>query len=454
MATTKLDEEKKLQTELNNTNPKSSPAQSQNLNTAGTVQKNTQSATPANSVLGNVAVPAPTKPTYNAKYDSQINDLMNQMNNRQPFSYDVNKDILYEQYKDQYIKTGKLAMQDTIGQASAMTGGYGNSWAQNAGQAAYNASLGELNDIIPQLYSMAYDRYNQEGQDLLNRYNMLSDRENQEYGRYMDAVNDYYAERDFAYGKERDEIADRQWQQSFDYGKEQDAIANNQWQQSFDRSVLESDREYNYQMGRDQINDQRYENEFAYQKEQDAIANNQWQQQFDRGVLESDREYDYMLGRDAIDDQRYTEEMEYRKYLDEIERQQWQDSFDHMQDQDWIDDRQWQAEFEQRKEQNDIANRQWEKQFNAEYGKKDDKASGNVNEDVKQVALNGTVPFSEEKFAEFNKTEWSEYFNLIRLNKGESAALDELERLASSGLLPTEMATVAAIAARGGMKGH
>jgi hypothetical protein len=35
---------------------------------------------------------------------------MSQIQNRPAFSYDVNSDALYQQYKDQYIRQGKLAM--------------------------------------------------------------------------------------------------------------------------------------------------------------------------------------------------------------------------------------------------------------------------------------------------------------------------------------------------------
>lgn len=95
------------------------------------------------------------------EYDS----LYDQYKNRGDFTYDLNGDALYQQYKDKYIQQGKLAMADTMGQAAAMTGGYGNSYAQSVGQQAYQASLDNLNDIVPELYAMALDRYNQKGQD-------------------------------------------------------------------------------------------------------------------------------------------------------------------------------------------------------------------------------------------------------------------------------------------------
>lgn len=126
---------------------------------------------------------------YQSQWQEKLDQLMNSIINREKFSYDLNGDALYQQYKDKYIKQGKLAMGDAMGQASAMTGGYGNSHAQSVGQQAYNAQLEKLNDIVPELYQMALDKYNREGQDLMNQYGMVMDRENLDYGRHMDEEN-------------------------------------------------------------------------------------------------------------------------------------------------------------------------------------------------------------------------------------------------------------------------
>ena len=64
--------------------------------------------------------------------------------NRGDFQFDVNADALYQQYKDHYTQPGKTAMQDTVGKAAALTGGYGSSYAQTVGQQAYQAHLKQL----------------------------------------------------------------------------------------------------------------------------------------------------------------------------------------------------------------------------------------------------------------------------------------------------------------------
>lgn len=132
--------------------------------------------------------------SYESQWDGELTELYNRIANRKPFSYDIGTDPVYQQYREQYQRQGRLAMQDTMGQAAALTGGYGSTYGEQVGQQAYNAYLQNLNDVVPDLYNAAYNRYRDEGTDLYNQYGLLSDRENQAYSRYRDAVNDYYAD--------------------------------------------------------------------------------------------------------------------------------------------------------------------------------------------------------------------------------------------------------------------
>jgi peptidoglycan hydrolase-like protein with peptidoglycan-binding domain len=146
------------------------------------------------------AVLAAQPGAYQSKWQSQLDDIIGRILNREAFSYDFNEDALYKQYAEQYMRGGKLAMQDTMGQAAAMTGGYGNSYASTAGNQAYQEYLSQLNAVIPELYGMALDRYQMEGQEMYNQYGLLSDQEAQDYGRYQDSYNKWLAERDYATG--------------------------------------------------------------------------------------------------------------------------------------------------------------------------------------------------------------------------------------------------------------
>ena len=169
---------------------------------------------------------------YQSQWQQTLNDTISKIQNREKFTYDVNADALYQQYKDRYIQQGQQAMMDTMGQAAALTGGYGNSYAQSVGQQTYQGYLQGLNDKIPELYQLALDQYNQKGTDLMNQYGLLADRENVDYGRYRDQMGDYNTqlnmllnqynnERSFDYGQYRDAAADAKWQAEFDEAKRQ-----------------------------------------------------------------------------------------------------------------------------------------------------------------------------------------------------------------------------------------
>lgn len=95
-----------------------------------------------------------------SSYKEQLEDIYNKIMNRKEFSYDLNGDMLYQQMKDQYQVLGKTAMQDTMGEAAALTGGYGNTYAQSVGQQTYDEYLRQLNDNIPDLYQLALQQYN------------------------------------------------------------------------------------------------------------------------------------------------------------------------------------------------------------------------------------------------------------------------------------------------------
>lgn len=131
---------------------------------------------------------------YESRWDSQLDELYNQIANRKKFSYDLGTDPLYQQYREQYQRQGRLAMQDTMGQAAALTGGYGSTYGEQVGQQAYNAYLQSLNEIVPQLQQQAYQQYQDEGTELYNRYNLVKGRDDTEYGRYRDTVSDYYSD--------------------------------------------------------------------------------------------------------------------------------------------------------------------------------------------------------------------------------------------------------------------
>lgn len=164
------------------------------------------------------------KPTFESQYQSKLDDLYEQIMSREKFNYNFNADPMYQMYKDKYTQQGKRAMEDTMGQAASLTGGYGSSYSQSAAQQTYQNHLQELNNMIPTLRDQAYQQYRDEGNDMLNKYNVTADAYNREYGEYRDAVSDWQADRSFNYGMYSDE-------RNFDYN--QFAQERNYWNDEY-----------------------------------------------------------------------------------------------------------------------------------------------------------------------------------------------------------------------------
>lgn len=166
---------------------------------------------------------------FESKYEGQISDILDNILNRPKFSYtaeDMTNDDLYKMYRDQYMRQGNLAMRDTMGNAAALTGGYGNTYASAAGQQAYDNYVSMLNDKALGFYDRAYQRYNDEGQNLYNQMNVVTGLDNTDYQRHRDTVSDYYNDLNYYNGRYNQEYG-------YDYGQYQDRVAADQWAQEF-----------------------------------------------------------------------------------------------------------------------------------------------------------------------------------------------------------------------------
>lgn len=169
------------------------------------------------------------KPSYSPSYDDELHAIYDKIVNRDKFSYDAASDPLWNQYINQYTTKGKLAMMDTMGEAAALTGGYGSSYGQMVGQQTYQGYLQEANQALPQFYQMALEGYTREGDALNQQYAMIGDMRDTEYGRYMDALNQHWNEVNYHQGL-ADTAYDRganayYTSQEMGYGRQQDAYA-------------------------------------------------------------------------------------------------------------------------------------------------------------------------------------------------------------------------------------
>ena len=206
--------------------------------------------------------------SFNFSENKWLEGIKDNIKNYDKFSYDVNSDALYQQYAEQYARMGKMASADVMGQAAAMTGGYGNSYAATVGNQAYQSYIQQLNDKVPELYQLALEQHNMEKQDLYNQYSMLLSEYEREYGLYSDEYNklldslgiakdDYYSGADMFYTEQgnKNNVLGQEFSDAMSLWE---ADTNNKWAQA------EWDESAN-----------RYANEEAWRQKEYDLSNRQ-----------------------------------------------------------------------------------------------------------------------------------------------------------------------------------
>lgn len=129
---------------------------------------------------------------YKPNYQTQINDLLGRIQNREPFQYDFASDPVYQNYAERYMYMGRQAMKDAMAQSMQNSGGFANTWAQTAGQQAYDDYLTRLGEIVPQLQQNAYAMWQNEGDQLRQNLAMYQGLDAQDYERWLDQRNYWY----------------------------------------------------------------------------------------------------------------------------------------------------------------------------------------------------------------------------------------------------------------------
>lgn len=271
---------------------------------------------------------------YQSQYSDTIKGLLDNILNQKDFSYDFNKDALYQNYKNQYMQQGKQSMLDTQAAASSLNGGFGSSYATSAASQAYQQYLTQLNDKIPELYNLALQKYQMDTDKMYNQLSAVGNQEDREYGQYRDTVSDWKDDRSYGlnqyntmynqdYGAYRDQVSDYYNDRDY-YAGRQDSIDNKEQQE----------KEFAYRQYRDSISDSQWQQTFDYNKNRDAVSDSQWQQSFD-----------YNKNRDAVSDSQWQQNFDYNKGRDEVSDSQWQQTFDYNKERDTISDQQWEKQY-------------------------------------------------------------------------------------------------------------
>lgn len=222
---------------------------------------------------------------YESPYGSKIEEIYDKIMNRGDFSYDFNADPLYQQYKDQYIQGGQRAMQDTMADAAALTGGYGNSYASTAGNLAYQQYLTGLNDVIPELQQQAYQRYQDAGSELMNQLSLTQGLDEMAYGRHSDEMGKLLQQIQLMQGMDQDA-----------YGRYQDA-----GKELYDRLQITQ--------GMDQD---------AYNKYRDEVGDYYTDLEYLTGAAGDQYNRDYAAYQDALDKYMADRDYYYGKSQDEL----------------------------------------------------------------------------------------------------------------------------------------
>lgn len=139
----------------------------------------------------------------------------------------------YQNLADQYMQNGQLAMENTLGTASQMSGGLDSSYAVGAAQQAYNNYMTNLQDAAQQAYKlqmadkagqlsalqdqqkMYFDAY---GDDYKRAFDAYGDNDNRMYNWYSLLQNQANADRNFQYGMLTDPLTQKS---NVDYGNAQ-----------------------------------------------------------------------------------------------------------------------------------------------------------------------------------------------------------------------------------------
>ncbi len=200
-------------------------------------------------------------------YTDQIASLLREYQNREAFAYNPDEDLMFQNMLASAMRGGQTAMMDTMGQAAALTGGYGSTYSQAVGNQAYNQYIQGAYDTLPDYYQMAFDAYNREGDAMLNQIDMLNDADATEYERMYNAYTQNYANAMNLYNQEYAQWENEQTQRLNEAEMAYRYAALAQEQAQFEASLAQEKAQYEAKLAQEQAqyeaDQQRYSAERA-----------------------------------------------------------------------------------------------------------------------------------------------------------------------------------------------
>lgn len=212
---------------------------------------------------------------FQSQWKDQINNTLNNIINEKEFSYtgkDLMNDDLYKMYSDLYEKNARKAMQDAQGEAADLTGGYGSTYSQAAGQQAYDDKMSSLNEIALTLADKAYQKYLDNRSNRYNQLGALQGQDNIDYDRYRDEVGDWQTDRNYYAGR-YDNTYDR------DYAAFRDAVADKQYLANYYAGLYGTDSGNELSAWQANRGAEEYEKSYILNKNADERAAEEWELQ-------------------------------------------------------------------------------------------------------------------------------------------------------------------------------
>lgn len=188
---------------------------------------------------------------WNNPYAEQIQQALAALN--QPYVYDPNNPQA-QAVRENYTQAGQQAMENTLAQVSARTGGLASSYAGTAAQQQYNNYMQGMNDALLEVEQQAKQNWLADQGLKQANLQLLMAMASQDENSYYNALNAQMAAQQY-----KDDLAYRQWQQQFSqqeylnqlmYQNWQQGLTEDQWEfekQQYQNSLASEDRQYAYE---------------------------------------------------------------------------------------------------------------------------------------------------------------------------------------------------------------
>lgn len=153
--------------------------------------------------------PAYTPPEMPDAYGETYRAALERYAAPAPFTYDPQTDPRWSAYRKAYVREGRRATEDTLGQAAARTGGMPSTAAVTAASQAGDYYNAQLTDKLPELYDLAYAMYTGEQDRLYRSLSALADARKGELDRYSTVLGQWNADR-----SRDDMLEQRDWERA------------------------------------------------------------------------------------------------------------------------------------------------------------------------------------------------------------------------------------------------